>query len=271
MVTKRLHLFIIDTFWNGHMNKDQHLRVIIIDDDPKDIKLLEAYLQHYNEIEVIGTYDNGAKSLEGIKKHSPDVVFLDIELPDMKGLELIESLDAQTLGKCRFVIYTAYIDYMLESFRNHAFDFLLKPICLDDLNGIIRRLLVAPMQQAAKSNGRIYVSERSMLMSINSSDYRLIHLQDIGILQYNSELRLWEAILAQSDKPVKLKRTVNSKKLLSLGEQFVQVNQKFIINIDCLYQVIDNRCEFYPPFHWVNYVHVGASFKRQLMSRFYSI
>ena len=265
------YTFFQNIILSEHMNNIQRLRTLIIDDAPKDIKTLEAHLQHHTEIEVIGTYDSGAKGLDAINRLSPDLVFLDIELPDMKGLELIESLDAQTLRECRFVIYTAYVDYMLDSFRNQAFDFLLKPINPDDLNGIIRRLLAAPIQQSPKSSGKIYVSERSMLMSINSSDYRLVHLHDIGVLQYNSELRLWEAILAHNDKSLKLKRTVNSKKLLSMGEQFVQVNQKYIINLDYLYQVIDNRCEFYPPFHWVDYVHVGASFKRQLISRFYSI
>ena len=253
------------------MSNIQSTRTLIIDDTPSDAEMLVEALKPYSSIEIIGTCTTGKEGLNAIRSLQPDLVFLDIELSDMTGLELIEHLDASTLSRCHFIAYTAYVDYMLESFRNHAFDFLLKPINTDDLDEIIRRWFSAAFPQQPKNDGKVYKAEENLLMFINTTDFRLVRLRDIGIFQYNSDLRIWEAVIASAIKPVRLKRTVTNKMLLSLGTQFVQVNQKYIVNINYLFQVTHNLCMFYPPFQEISYVKVGASFRRQLLDRFLCI
>ncbi len=250
------------------MDKNQQFNTLIIDDSAEDEKALLDALKTYTNIVIRGTYHNGHDGLDAIRNIRPSLVFLDMELPDMKGLDLIESLDGETLSSCRFVIYTNYVDYMLESFRNHAFDFLLKPLRRDDLEKIVQRVQEAASTQVPKAEGKLYKAEENLLMFLNSTDFRLVRLRDIGIFQYNSDQRLWEAVIASNLKPVRLKRNVNNKMLLSLGTNFVQVNQKYIVNINYLFQVTDNLCEFYPPFQNIDYVRVGSSFRRQLMDKF---
>ena len=253
------------------MAKIDTIKAVIIDDDPEDVEALVEQLKPYRYVQVVKSCFNGIEGLKAIRELKPSLVFLDVELPDMKGLELIESIDPDLNQKCAFVIYTAYIDYMLESFRSRAFDFLLKPINPDDLSTIMRRLQTLDTPQLTKTEGRLYRSERNLLMFINSTDFRMVRLNDIGVFQYNSEIRLWEVVIEHTLKPIRLKRNVSNKMLLSLDEKYVQVNQKYIINIDYLFQVTDNVCSFYPPFQDINYVRVGSSFRRQLMDRFMSI
>ena len=250
------------------MDQDRKFNAIIIEDSASDEISLNKALKKYPNVTICGAYNNGHDGLEAIRRIRPSLVFLDMELPDMRGLDIIECLDAETLSSCRFIMHTSYADCMLESFRNHAFDFLLKPVQPDDLEKVMQRLQEAPSTEMPKAEGKIHKAEENLLMFLNSTDFQLVRLRDIGIFQYNSLHRLWEAVIANNKKPVRLKRNVNNKMLLTLGDQFVQVNQKYIVNINYLFQVTDNLCEFYPPFEDIDYVRVGSSFRRQLMERF---
>lgn len=253
------------------MAKIDTFTAIIIDDEPEDVKILVEHLKPFPFVEVVKFCKNGIEGLKAIRELNPSLVFLDVELPDMKGLELIESIDPELTQKCFFVIYTAFIDYMLESFRNQVFDFLLKPINPDELATIMRRLQTSNMPVMTKTEGNLYKSDQNLLMFINSIDFRMVKMKDIGVFQYNSEKRIWEVVIANTLKPIRLKRNVSNKMLLSLNEKYVQVNQKYIINVDYLFQVTDNICSFYPPFQNIDYVKVGSSFRRQLMDRFMSL
>lgn len=253
------------------MAKTDKITAIIIEDDPSDIEALVEQLKPFNYVEVVKSCHTGIEGLKAIRELNPYLVFLDVELPDMKGLELIESIDPALTKKCVFVIYTAFNDYMLESFRNQVFDYLLKPINPDDLASIMRRLQTLETPPMTKVEGKIYKSDEFLLLFVNSTDFQMVKMKDVGVFQYNSEFRVWEVVIANSQKPIKLKRNVSNKTLLSLNDKYVQVNQKYIINIDYLFQVTDNKCTFYPPFQRIDYVKVGSSFRRQLMDSFMSL
>lgn len=248
------------------MAKEDKLKTLIVDNDPSDVQSLVKHLKGYAHIEVAGVCYNAEKGLMAMKELQPDLLFLDVEMPDMTGLDFIEHLDTATRRQCKIVVYTAYADYMLEALRKHAVDFLLKPIDTDDLDGIIQRINLAKDEELA--DGRIFKPERSILMFINVSDFRLVRLKDIGVFRYNSIQRVWEAIVAHLDKPVKLKRSVNNRMLLALDPMFVQVHQKYIVNINSLTQVNNNMCVFLPPFDDIDYVTVGSSYRKKLMNLF---
>lgn len=107
-----------------------------------------------------------------------------------------------------------------------------------------------------------------LLLYLNTVDFQLVRIQDIGFFQYNHDLRVWEVVVAHQSNPIRLKRNVTNETLLSLDERFVQVNQKYIVNITCLQKVKDNFCSFYPPFDAISYVKVGRFFRKKLIERF---
>ena len=254
------------------MSKKQQpiMKTVIIDDNLTDIEELQKALEKYPQFEIIGTYRTGKAGMAALEKLKPDVAFLDIELPDMLGLEIIEGLSQEVVINCRFVAYSAYVGHVLESFRKHAFDILLKPIDPSDLEGIVHRLTDA---YSLKKSAEFGTEEKkptdgNLLMFINSSDFRIMRLRDIGVFQFNNSLRLWEAIVANMEKPVRLKRSVNNKMLLSLGTEMIQVHQRYIVNIHYLSQVTDNICWFYPPFENIDYVRIGITYRRHLLEKF---
>lgn len=242
------------------------MKTVIIDDDKMAADDLAALLQAYPDVEVVGTALCGVDGLRLLAEHTPDLLFLDIELPDLSGLDFLERLDHTTCAHCKVVIFSAYDKYMLPAFRSRAFDFLLKPATDAELHTIMQRVYAARRYGTALP-APIKADDKCLLYT-NAVDFRLVNLRDIGVFRYNSSLRVWEAVLAGNELPVRLKRNVNSDQLLMASPDFVQVHQKYIINMDYLMEVTDNVCHFFPPFDAIDDVKVGRLYRRKLVERF---
>lgn len=101
------------------------IRTLIIDDEPLARERLRSLLKSDPEIEVIGECANGQQAIESIRSESPDLVFLDIQMPEGNGFEVLEHLDLERMPIVVFV--TAYDQYAVRAFEVHALDYLLKP------------------------------------------------------------------------------------------------------------------------------------------------
>lgn len=247
------------------------MKAIIIDDNPASIETLADKLKEYDGIELAGKASNGAKGLELLRNVEPDVAFLDVELPDISGIDLLERINATAKGWCRIVMYTGHEDYMLSSFRNYAFDFLLKPIDDSELAKVVQRLYTSRgggKPSPGETGKAKQLNEDKMLFYTNTADFRLVHIRDIGLFQYNHDLRVWEVVVAGRKESIKLKRDVNNKNLLAVDQRFIQVSQRYIININYLLEVNDNVCRLYPPFDKIDYVNVGRQFRKKLIDKF---
>lgn len=250
------------------------MKTIIIDDEPSAISVLQARLDDYEEINVAGIATNGESGLKLLKKEQPDALFLDVELPDMTGIEFLSLAGNDYLDNCKVVMYTAHDKYMLPSFRNHAFDFLAKPLDDKELTTVVKRLLESAGNATSPTPQHTPIEHKEddkLLFYTNSMDFRLAHIRDIGYFQYNHKQRVWEMVLAGSLPPIKLKRSANNESLLAIDANFVQVSQSFIININYLLEVRDNICRFYPPFDKVDCVKVGRLYRKKLIERFDSL
>lgn len=250
------------------------MKTIIIDDSTSAIEALADKLGKYEDIQLVGTANNGRIGLNLAKEVNPDVVFLDVELPDMSGVEFLEQMDNTLPEQCHVVMYTGHPQYMLPAFRKNAFDYLLKPIDDNELEQIIHRVQSARQRQTEHdfSDGIIrQKSDNKLLFYTNSVDFRLVHIRDIGLFQYNHEIRVWEVVIAGRKAPIRLKRSVNNETLLKIDDRFIQVSQRYVININYLLEVNDNKCQFYPPFDKIDYVKVGRLFRKKLIERFCSL
>ena len=115
------------------------LRTIVVDDEPLALDLLKSYLSNMPSIEIIAQCQNGTQAVEAIIEHQPDLVFLDIEMPGLNGLDVIKKLQADIVPLVVFV--TAYDEYALNAFDVCAVDYILKPIDSDSLQRAVERSL----------------------------------------------------------------------------------------------------------------------------------
>lgn len=114
------------------------IRTLIVDDEPLARDRIRSLLKNESEVEVIGECGDGASAIQTIKNKKPDLVLLDIQLPEMGGFEIIESLDKEEVPAIIFT--TAYDAFAVKAFKVHALDYLLKPVSAERLHEALTRV-----------------------------------------------------------------------------------------------------------------------------------
>lgn len=127
------------------------MKTLIVDDEPIAREVLREELEPFEDVVVVGEAENGRQALEQIAEKQPDLVFLDLQMPVMGGLEVVGSLKGGHLPV--IVIVTAYDEYAIEAFEAGAIDYLLKPVSAARLEKTIERaraLHIRPREKAEK-------------------------------------------------------------------------------------------------------------------------
>jgi two-component system LytT family response regulator len=173
------------------------IRVILVDDEPNSRDILAHLLRLDGDIEILAKCQNIDEAMDAIKEYKPDLVFLDIEMPGGSGFELIERLSHTEINPA-VVFVTAYNQYAIKAIKYAAFDYLLKPIDLDDLNQTIIRYREDfesnRMKHKAESlldqipdfqklkfnmrNGVIFVDPDEIVWCEASGSYTILHFQN---------------------------------------------------------------------------------------------
>lgn len=104
---------------------DKRIRTVVVDDEPLACKRLEKLLNEDDEIELISLCANGEEAIKQINEEQPDLVFLDIQMPEINGFDVLQNIDQEKAPLIIFV--TAYDEYALKAFEVHALDYLMKP------------------------------------------------------------------------------------------------------------------------------------------------
>lgn len=116
------------------------MRILIVDDEPLARERIREMLKTETNIEFIGEAANGGEAIENIRATKPDIVFLDIQMPDMNGFRVLELTGEELLSRIPAIIFvTAYDQYALRAFEFHALDYLLKPFDRERFGAALRR------------------------------------------------------------------------------------------------------------------------------------
>jgi two-component system LytT family response regulator len=107
------------------MTESPLIRVLVVDDEPLAREMLREMLEADQDVEIVGERSNGREAVEAIRVHSPDLLFLDVQMPELGGFEVLEALGTGPMPHVIFV--TAYDQYAVRAFEVHALDYLLKP------------------------------------------------------------------------------------------------------------------------------------------------
>ena len=117
------------------------LTAIIVDDEPLARNLLSAILADIADIKIVAECENGIEAIQAVVEHAPDVMFLDIEMPEVDGFAVIKAIQTDILPKIIFT--TAYTEYAVEAFRVQALNYVLKPLDEDKIRESIERVKTA--------------------------------------------------------------------------------------------------------------------------------
>lgn len=135
-------------------------RCVIVDDEPLARQTLRLLIARHYDFRVVGECGNGAEAIDVVRTERPDVLFLDVQMPEVDGLDVLRGLDAGDAGLVVFV--TAYDKYAVDAFERHAFDYLLKPFSDERFVDVVDRV-------------RVRLRERSQAMMADRLSELLAH------------------------------------------------------------------------------------------------
>ena len=252
------------------METDEKYKVVIVDDERSAIDALRHELEPYRDFEVKGIASNGTKGKKMIMELRPDLLFLDVELPDILGLNLLSEIRDDVLWDMKVVFYTSYDKYLLQALHESAFDFLLKPFESEDLKVIIDRYRKAMSTSALLPPPSInaLLPQHGMFMISTVTGFKLLRLEEIGFFEYLKEKRQWQVVLFNQSR-LNLKRNTKAEDIIGYSQAFIQISQSAIVNVNYL-AVIDGKCcQLYPPFHDKSDLVISRNFLKELQERFY--
>jgi len=253
---------------------EEKYKVVIVDDERTAIDALRRELEPYREFEVKGIAGNGAKGKKMIMELHPDLLFLDVELPDTLGLNLLSEIREDILWDMKVVFYTSYDKYLLQALRESAFDFLLKPFEAEDLKVIMERYRKAmtsaslPLLPSFASSISALMPQQGMFMISTVTGFKLLRLEEIGFFEYLKDKRQWQVVLFNQTR-LNLKRNTKAEDIISYSQAFVQISQSAIVNVNYLAMIDGKCCQLYPPFHDKNDLMISRSYLKELQERFF--
>jgi two-component system, LytTR family, response regulator len=115
-----------------------NLRTLVVDDEPLARRRVCRLLQHVADVEIVGQCADGVSAVEAIEALRPDLVFLDVQMPELDGFQVLQALEGEALPDVVFV--TAHDRYAMRAFDAHALDYLLKPVTGDRLSAVLDRV-----------------------------------------------------------------------------------------------------------------------------------
>jgi len=197
------------------------MKCLILDDEPLAVDILRNYIGMVPGLECVGAFRKPLKALEFLQKNEVDLVFLDIQMPDLSGLQFLKSLPDPPL----VVFTTAYSQYAAESYDYDAVDYLLKPIEFDRFLKAVhkaRALAAAPTKKTAAPG-------KSVLIKSGTKFYRTRW----GDIRYVKGAGNYVAFVTKNREILSLMTMQNAADLLP-GTIFVRIHKSYIVNIQHL-------------------------------------
>lgn len=207
----------------------------IVDDEPLALSLLESYVQRVPFLKLTGKYSNALSAMKQIAGEKVDVIFLDIQMPEVSGMEF-----ARVIGDSTRVIFTtAFSQYAVEGYKVNAIDYLLKPFSFSEfLTAAKKALSWFEMTSASKESSP---PEREKVGFYVKSDYKYLHLLYEDIL-YIEGLKDYVKIYIESDsKPILSLMSLKSLEETLPADQFMRVHRSYIIHRDKITSIQKNR------------------------------
>lgn len=206
------------------------LKAIIIEDEPLARELIKNFLSSENDIELMGEFDNGFSGLKAINELKPDIVFLDVQMPKLTGIELLELLDEYP----KIIFTTAYDEFAIKAFELNAVDYLLKPFSKE-------RFKQALSKVGTKTSNNIEQLKNHVLKSTSINKIVVKSTNNVVVISIN-DIIYFES---EDDYVMIYTRTGKHLKHITMkvleeqldASKFVRIHRSFIINVDELIKI----------------------------------
>jgi two-component system response regulator LytT len=218
------------------------LQCIAVDDEPLALGLVCAFIDKTPFLNLAGRYSSAVEALEGIHQQSVDLIFLDIQMPDLTGIELARIIEKSGNQGPRIIFTTAFNQFALDGFRVDALDYLLKPFNYEEFLRAASKgkAYVELVQRAASGPATPEQKEDYLFLKV---EYQLVRIAYDDIL-YIEGLKDYVKVILKSDtKPVLSLTSLKALEEKLPSAKFMRVHRSFIVNLDKIGAVTRNTIQ----------------------------
>ena len=242
------------------------MKCIAIDDEPLALRQISSYISKIPTLELLSTFRSAVAAKEWLKENEVDLIFVDINMPDMTGVEFVQTLDS----KAMVIFTTAYAEYAVEGFKLSAIDYLLKPFGLNEIARAAEKAhslyeliqLQEKVEREQEHTDEVVEesNEESDVLSVHAD--RMTHLVKLSNIVYLESAGEYVRLhLADGTKLVTLFRLKNMESSLQ-SSQFMRVHRSYIINLDYVASYTKGKVFLTND----DYVPIGESYKEQFIN-----
>lgn len=251
------------------MNRQKLTKVFIVDDSNDAIGVLRRMLESSYSVEVVGSAYDAETAADLIVKTEPDLLFLDVELPTMSGLEFCTMIRSELKPETKVVFYTGHDKYMLQAIRRQAFDYLLKPPTKQELSQIMTRYYEDKLTGIPSS---VHAdSHLPLILVVNAlNEHLTLRLAECAFFRYNQERKVWEVVCMKGETYM-LRHRTTSDVILNYSTDLVQIHKRYIVNVNNIKKIQDAVCILNEPLENNRELKISKNYRNALMAAFYSL
>lgn len=235
------------------------INVLLVDDEPLALDILETYVDQLDDLSLVATCKNALEAKEALKKHEVDIMFVDIQMPEMTGIELVKTLPNPPL----VVFTTAFPNFAVEGFELNAVDYLLKPVSFERFKTAVNKCKEKlttdsnkPSIHDSSHQGHhdyIFVKADKKLVKVNYQD-----------IIYIEGLKDYVIIRTEAGRIITL-QTMKSLEEKMPQDIFLRIHRSYIVNIGKINAVNGNMVEVTER-NETKQISVGKNYRDQLLS-----
>ncbi|RMD73688.1 MAG: DNA-binding response regulator [Bacteroidetes bacterium] len=239
------------------------IRTIIVDDEPLALDVLETYIEQVPELELVARCANALEANKVLAEEEIDLMFLDIQMPQLTGIDFLKSLVRPPL----VVFTTAYPNYAIEGFELDALDYLLKPISMERfLKAVNRASEMLKLRQADEHPATEQTADDELQTEDDfifvKSDKKLVRVNYDDVL-YIEGLKDYVIIRMEKGRVITL-QTMKSLEDKLPRQRFQRIHRSYIVNLDKIQAIIGNMVEVMEKGQ-VKHLPVGKNYREELL------
>ena len=230
---------------------------LIVDDERPALKLLEAYIKKLPHLELKASCESGLEALAVLQQEEIDLFFLDIQMPELTGLELLRSLRKRP----QVILTTAYRDFAVEGFELDVTDYLLKPFSFERFMQAVNKAvgLMQPKERTPVSVAEPTKPESKEHLFLRTN-YKMEKVERKGILFVKGEREY--VSVHTGDRKFLINQTLNKMQEELAGDRFMRVHRSYIVNMDHVHTISGNTVRI-----GEEEIPIGASYKKKFFER----
>ncbi|HHH53471.1 MAG TPA: response regulator transcription factor [Bacteroidetes bacterium] len=211
------------------------INCIAIDDEPLALKQIESYISKFADLNLLGSFTNAIKALAFLNREKVDLMFADINMPDLSGMEFVRSLE----NPPKVIFTTAYREFAAEGFEIDAADYLVKPISFAAFSKSVDKTL---SRYFNKNNQTVDVQVKKQFLFIKT-EYKIVRI-NLNDIKYIEGMRDYIRVHLANEKPIMT--LMNMGKIMEYlpADKFMRVHRSYIVNLDKIHTIERNRIIF---------------------------